>query len=159
MIKTILKWLEDGSLAVAIRQSSWLYPTLEILHITGIVLLVGPAFMFDLRLLGLAKRLPVTILADFLLSWSRRGLLLIIPSGILLFISNATTLGYDPVFWLKMILLFVGGLNALLFHRFTGRIISASIEAYPFSTTSKLAAIVSITVWLTVITCGRLLAY
>lgn len=55
MISTTLQWLEDTSWAVAIRQSIWLYPALEILHITGIVLLVGPAFMFDLRLLGFSK--------------------------------------------------------------------------------------------------------
>ncbi|MBC7830189.1 MAG: hypothetical protein H7122_20770, partial [Chitinophagaceae bacterium] len=97
MIKTALQWLEDGSLAVAIRQSAWLYPAFEILHITGIVLLVGPAFMFDLRLLGFAKKIPVLTLANYLLSWSRRGLLVVIPSGIFLFITNAATLGFDPV--------------------------------------------------------------
>ena len=159
MIKTALQWLEDGSLAVAIRQSIWLYPALEILHITGIVLLVGAAFMFDLRLLGFAKRLPVSALANYLLAWSRRGLLLIIPSGIMLFITNATTLGYDPVFRLKMVLLLIAGLNALVFHRFTFSVISSSNEVTTLTIRSKLAAIVSICVWLAIITCGRLLAY
>lgn len=159
MIKTALQWLEDGYLAVAIRQSAWLYPALEILHITGIVLLVGPAFMLDLRLLGFAKKLPVIALANYLLSWSRRGLLLVIPSGILLFITNAAALGYDPVFWLKMVLLVFAGLNALLFHRFTLQVISDSDENNTLSIKAKLAAIISIMVWLAVITCGRLLAY
>ncbi len=51
-IGTWMQWLENTSLAIYIRQSLWLYPGLETVHIIGIVLLVGPAFMFDLRLLG-----------------------------------------------------------------------------------------------------------
>ncbi len=154
----MLQWLEDSAWAVAIRQSVWLYPALEIVHITGIVLLVGPAFLFDLRLLGFSKNLPVRGLARHLLPWSRRSLLLVVPSGILLFITNAVTLGHDPVFWLKMVLLLTAGLNALVFHRFTLRPdIWSENTALPKS--AKAAAIVSLIVWLAVITCGRLLAY
>jgi len=158
MIDTTLQWIEDSSWAVAIRQSVWMYPVLEIFHIAGIVLLVGPAIMFDLRLLGFAKKLPVATLAHYLLSWSRRGLLLVIPSGIFLFITNAASLGYDPVFWLKMVLLIVAGLNALLFHRFAFHLAS-SPETRAFTIRSKLAGIISIIVWFAVIACGRLLAY
>jgi hypothetical protein len=42
------------------RQWTWLYPIVEILHILGFVVLVGAAFMFDLRLLGLSRPLPVS---------------------------------------------------------------------------------------------------
>ncbi len=159
MISTTLQWLEDTSWAVAIRESIWLYPALEILHIAGIVLLVGPAFMFDLRLLGFSKNLSVSALARYLLSWSKRGLLLIIPSGLLLFITNAATLGYDPVFWLKMLLLIIAGINALVFHRFSFASVSAWNENTGVPAGAKAAAIISIITWLAVITCGRLLAY
>lgn len=158
-MQTALQWLEDSSWAVGIRRSAWLYPALEIIHIAGIVLLVGPALMFDLRLLGFARRIPVDALADHLLSWSRRSLLLVIPSGIFLFITNAETLGYDPVFWLKMMLLVVGGLNAFLFHRFTFARISREANKHEVGTKAKLTAIVSIATWLAIIICGRLLAY
>ena len=86
-----LSWLENLVLAESIRGSLWLYPALEIVHLVGIVLLVGAAFMFDLRLLGLSKNLPPVHLSRHLLPWSQRGLLLIIPSGILLFITHAWT--------------------------------------------------------------------
>ena len=155
----MLQWLEDTSLAVAIRRSAWLYPGLEIVHIAGIVLLVGPAFMFDLRLLGFSKHLPVSGLAHHLLSWSRRSLLLVVPSGILLFITNAATLGKDPVFWAKMVLLLAAGLNALVFHRFTFRSIPARNENTTLTLAAKAAALVSILLWLAIIACGRLLAY
>ncbi len=159
MINTVLQWLEDSSWAVAIRQSLWLYPVLEIVHITGIVLLVGPAIMFDLRLLGFSKNLPVSTLAQHLLGWSRRGLLLIVPSGLLLFITDAATLWYDPMFLLKMLLLVVAGLNALVFHSFTFRSVTAWNEKTIVPVSAKVTACISIIVWLVIIACGRLLAY
>lgn len=158
MIDTMLQWLENSLPAVAISQSLWLYPILEIVHIIGIALLVGPAIMFDLRLLGFSKDLPVSSLARHVLPWSRRGLLLIVLSGLLLFITNAVALWYDPVFLIKILLLIVAGLNAIVFHRFTFR------SATPFDdsilpTAAKVAAGISIIVWLAIIACGRLLAY
>lgn len=152
-----LQFLEHSSWAVAIRQSAWLYPFLEIIHITGIVLLVGPAFMFDLRLLGFSRHLPVTGLGRHLLSWSVRALFLVIPSGILLFITNATALGNNPVFWTKMILLVIAACNALLFRRFVGRHIRSTTTVLPSA--AKTAALVSLLVWIAIIACGRLLAY
>jgi len=156
---SVWQWLEDGYLAVAIRQSAWLYPALEIIHIVGIVLLVGPAFMFDLRLLGFAKKLSVAALADHLLPWSRRALILVIPSGFFLFITNAITLAFDEVFWLKMVLLVMAGLNALVFHRFTFRTFSSQRENMRSTNGARAAALASILLWLSIITCGRLLAY
>ena len=154
-----LDWLESSFIAVYIRQSLWLYPVLEIIHILGIVLLVGAAFMFDLRLLGFSKKLPVTGMARHLLPWSQRGLIFIFPSGLLLFITNAKALGYDPVFWLKMILLLVAGLNVLVFHKLIFvRYVDLKIpENLPFA--AKVCAVISIMVWIAVIACGRLLAY
>jgi hypothetical protein len=158
MINTMLHWFENSSWSVAIRQSIWLYPMLEIVHIAGIALLVGPAIMFDLRLLGFSKDIPVSSLARHLLPWSRRGLLLIVPSGLLLFITNAVTLWYDPLFQFKILLLIVAGLNALIFHHFTFR----SVIAFDHTTlpsAAKVTAAISILVWLAIIACGRLLAY
>ena len=157
-MKTALQWLEEGSFAIAIRQSVWMYPALEIVHITGIVLLVGPALIFDLRLLVVAGNLPVPIVAKDLLSWSRKGLILVVPSGLLLFITNAATLAYDPVFLTKLILLVVAGLNALTFHRYILPQFSSTVVP-SVNKRAKITALISILAWLAIITCGRLLAY
>ncbi|MCF2498239.1 DUF6644 family protein [Dyadobacter chenhuakuii] len=153
-----LDWLEKTSWAVGIRQSLWLYPILEIVHILGIVMLVGPAFMFDLRLLGFSKNIPLASLAEHLLPWSRRSLLLIIPSGALLFITNANALGVDPTFWTKMSFIGIGAINVFVFHRFVFRSGSTNPDTY-FSFQTKITACVSIAVWIATIACGRLLAY
>jgi hypothetical protein len=159
MINSMLQWLEESSFAVAIRQSAWMYPWLEIVHITGIALLVGPAFMFDLSLLGFSKKLSVSSLAQYLLPWSRRGLLLIVPSGLLLFITNAVTLAYNSVFWIKMLLLVVAGLNAFVFHSVTFRSVLAVDETSVPPAAAQVSAGISIIVWISIIACGRLLAY
>jgi hypothetical protein len=154
-----LQWLENSSWAVTIRQSLWLYPWLEIIHITGIALVVGAAFMFDLRLLGFSRSLPVISLARHLLPWSKRGLILVVPSGILLFITNAEAIGKDPTFWLKMSLLACAGLNALVFHRFTRQALGAGAGQEALPRSARAAGLISIGVWIAVIACGRLLAY
>jgi len=63
-------WLEATAAATAMRQSLWLYPIVEILHIIGFVVLVGSAAMFDLRLLGFSRQLPVTGMERHLLPWA-----------------------------------------------------------------------------------------
>ena len=153
----LLYWLENVLIAVSIRQSTWLYPAIEVGHLVGIIVLVGPAFMFDLRLLGFAKDLPIPALANHLLLWSRRGLWLVVPSGLLLFITDAQTLGVDATFWWKMGLLLLAGLNALVFHTYTFSADWKSNKATPIG--AKVAALFSIGLWLGVIVCGRWLAY
>ena len=61
--QTIWSWLESSGIAVAMREWTWLYPIVEIAHIIGFVVLVGAAFLFDLRLLGVSRVLPVIHLA------------------------------------------------------------------------------------------------
>jgi len=155
----VLNWLESTPWATAVRQSLWLYPALEITHIVGIVLLVGAAFLFDLRLLGFARHLAVTALSGYLLPWSRRGLLLIVPSGILLFMTNATALAGDPTFWCKMALLGVAALNVLAFHRFLLRPHKRSNARGELPATARISAWISVVLWIAIIACGRLLAY
>jgi hypothetical protein len=159
IVPEFLEMLEKSAWAVGIRQSLYLYPVLEIVHILGIVLLVGAALMFDLRLLGRSRNFPVDGLAKHLLPWSQRGLVLIIPSGLLLFITNARALGADFTFWLKISLIGVAALNVWVFHRFiykTPKFAGQDAELSPYS---RISALVSILVWIAVIACGRLLAY
>lgn len=154
-----LEWLEKSSWAVGIRQSLWLYPVLEIVHILGIVFLVGAAFLFDLRLLGFSPSLPVNALSKYLLPWSQRGLILIIPSGLLLFITNAQALGFDPVFWTKVMLIVFAGLNVFVFHTLVYEPFKRRGASGDLPGLARLCAGVSIAVWIAVVACGRLLAY
>ena len=154
-----LVWLETTALAQAMRQWLWLYPAVEIVHITGIVLLVGAAAMFDLRLLGLSRRLPVAELARHLLPWARLGLGVVALSGITMFSAHATEFAANPAFRLKLGLIIAACLNAAVFHRWPFRAVSAwNISADP-PLAARCAGLFSLTLWAGVIACGRLLAY
>jgi uncharacterized membrane-anchored protein len=77
----------------------------------------------------------------------------------MLFITNAKTLGYDPTFWLKMLLLVIAAVNVLIFHRFIYVLSDSDGSSGRVPVAAKLSALVSIVVWIAVIACGRLLAY
>ena len=141
------------------RQWTWLYPAVEILHIMGFVIVVGAAFFFDLRLLGLARSVPVTALASHLLSWARAGFAVVVPTGLMMFTAHATEMASNPVFRIKLILVAVGVLNAAAFHQWPfksvdGWNVGASAPAW-----AKATALVSLVCWSAAIACGRLLAY
>jgi hypothetical protein len=156
---TWLAWLEQSAPAVAMRQWLWLYPAVEIAHIAGIVLLAGSAAMFDLRLLGFSRGLPVGAMARHLLPWARVGLLVLLPTGFLMFIAHATEFGTSPVFLLKMTLVATGAANAAVFHRWPFRSVSRWDVDRPAPVPARLAAVFSLATWTGAISCGRLLAY
>ena len=152
-------WLETSGLAVAMRQWLWLYPIVEIVHIVGFVTLVGAAFMFDLRLLGLARGMPVSALAAHLLRWARWALVLVIPTGSLMFIAHATEMSSNPAFRLKLLLIAAAFLNAGLFHRWPFRAVGDWDTEIAAPLPARLAGALSLGLWTGVLACGRLLAY
>lgn len=155
--------MEASALGQALRESQWLYPAVETVHIVGIGLLFGSIAMLDLRLLGFSRGIPVRRLAWHVLPWSAAAFLLIVPSGLLMFVAYATDLVSSPVFVLKMCLIMAAGLNAALFHT----IVFPSVEIWDSEEmrrlgpppSARVSAAMSLAIWVSVIACGRLLAY
>lgn len=143
--------IERLPLAVAMRQELWLYPAVEIVHILGFVTLVGSIIVFDLRLLGLTKALPVRALARHVLPWSFGALLLIVPSGLLMFIAHAGDLVGNTAFVVKMSLLFGAAMNAALFHAGVFRGAAAWDSGVAVPVAAKLHAMISLLIWAGVI--------
>jgi hypothetical protein len=152
-------WLETSALAAAMREWLWLYPIVEIVHIAGIVLLAGGAAMFDLRLLGVSRDLPVAALSRHLLPWARAGLAVVAVTGAMMFAAHATEFGGSTVFRLKLGLIAAACLNAAVFHRVPFRSVKAWDVTAPAPGAARAAALVSLALWIGVIACGRLLAY
>jgi hypothetical protein len=155
----LLDALQEGSFAAAMRDSIWLYPAAQTVHIIGFVILVGAMIMFDLRVLGVSKRVPVRMLAQHLLPWALAALLLIVPAGFLMFSADASRLINNRAFVFKMVLLMLAATNAAAFHLGAFR----SVEQWDQGTTAprpaRLHAVASLLIWLGVITCGRMIAY
>jgi len=160
---TPLGAIEASSLGVAMRQWLWLYPSVEIVHITGIGLLFGSIAVLDLRLLGFSKSLSVQDLARHVLPWTAASFVLIVPSGLMMFTAHASDFIQSGVFVLKMGLILAAGLNAALFHTITFRTAdvwdSDEMRKLPPPPSARLAGALSLLLWISVIACGRLLAY
>jgi len=154
-----LVWLETSALAVAMRQWQWLYPAVEIVHIFGFVVLVGAAFMFDARLLGRSRAVPVSSLARHLLPWARWSLLLIVPTGAMMFVADATEMAENPAFRLKLLLVLAAFANAAVFHRWPFRTVGDWDTEVAGPGAARAAGVLSLALWTSVIACGRLIAY
>jgi len=155
--------IEASSLGVAMRQWLWLYPSVEIVHITGIGLLFGSIAVLDLRLLGFSRTLSVKELARHVLPWTAASFALIVPSGLMMFTAHASDFIQSGVFVVKMGLILAAGLNAALFHTITFRTAdvwdSDEMRKLPPPPSARLAGALSLLLWISVIACGRLLAY
>jgi hypothetical protein len=151
-------WLEHTAVANAIRSSIWMYPALETGHYIGLSLLVGGIMLIDLRLLGVAKSLPLRSMLG-LLPFVWVGFIINVATGTLIFIYGATSFGVNKAFQLKMVLLVLAGINAMLFTVAAARSGNewVSIERVPIGV--RLIATLSLLFWLGVVTAGRWMAY
>ena len=95
--------------------------------------------------------------------WSAASFLLIVPSGLLMFTAHATEFIQSGVFALKMMLILAAGINAALFHATTYRTAdvwgSEEMRKLPPPPSVRAFAALSLLLWISVIACGRLLAY
>ncbi|HEY9237509.1 MAG TPA: hypothetical protein VIP10_01605 [Burkholderiaceae bacterium] len=127
------------------------YPALEVVHITGIALLVGNLVLLEMRVWGLGRELPLPALARLALTISLCGFGLAAFSGALMFAGNAGELIANRVFVVKMGLLTLAGANAGLFHARDGL---TRLDGVARAQTA-----LSLGLWLAVIICGRWIAY
>jgi hypothetical protein len=158
-IAALAEALERSGLAQAMRHSLWLYPAVEIVHIVGIVLLVGSIAMLDLRLVGFSRETPVRQLARHVLPWTWTGLAIVVPTGLAMFSTHATEFLDNPALRLKLVLIAAAGINALAFHLGAFRSVAAWDARAAVPAGARRAAVVSLVIWLAVIACGRLIAY
>ena len=154
-----LHTLEATAVASAVRESPWLYPAAEFLHILGFVLLVGAAVLFDLRLLGLSRDISISALAAHVLPWARAGLALAAATGVLMFLSEASATAANPAFRVKLLLVAAGVANALVFHRWPFRSVQSWDRHVRAPAAARVAAVLSLLTWVAALAAGRLIAY
>src|SRR5262245_66058070 len=100
------QWLEQTPAALAIAESTWLFPLIEGSHILALPLSVGMIVIFDLRLLGLAFQTgPASRLMKEVLRWSKSGFAITFITGVLLFMTPAGRAYGNAFFRANLILL------------------------------------------------------
>jgi len=149
--------LEASPLGAWMRGSPWGYPVANLVHLLGLVLLVGSMLLLDLRLLGAGRRFALADTSAVLTRWAIAGLLLLIGSGSLLFTADAGPLIASPLLQAKVACIALGVLNALLFRALWQRRLTDWDHRAPPA--GRLQALLSLCLWLAAGTLGRLLAY
>ena len=142
---SFLDWLQQSWFGAGMRESSWLFPTIETVHLAGLVVLVGATSALDLRLLDFAmRRRAVSTLARLLLPWAWVGLGVMVVTGGLLF--SATPLRFWPngAFRIKLVMLLLAGVNVLLFHMTVFRRVEEWDRGVATPSGAKIAGAVSI---------------
>jgi hypothetical protein len=157
MLDSFLVWLESTPLSqwVVGSDSMFAFPGILALHAIGMGLAAGLAAVLDLRILGVARGVPLTEFRRFQpVLWG--GFWLNAVSGVLLLVGYPTKALTNPVFYLKLLLIAVA---MVLFVRIDRLIRSADPAAPPAARRLRRLAITSLMCWAGAITAGRLLAY
>ena len=153
--KSFFAAIEAWPLATAIKESEWMFQTIETVHVLALALVVGSISMLDLRLFGHSSHRGIKEMTREVLPWTWIAFVLAVASGSLMFISAAVKYSEMVQFQVKMLLIALAGINMLAFHFITYR----SVESWNVNATTPLAAKVagalSLTFWVGVVTMGR----
>jgi hypothetical protein len=154
-----MTWLEEQALSIAIAESSWMFPTLESLHVLALALVFGSIAMLDLRLMGVArKNTSVTQLTAEMLPWTWCAFTVAAITGLLLFSSSASRYATNLPFLWKMGLLALAGFNMAVFHLTTYRAV-AHWDRMQLPLAARVAGFASISMWTAIIFLGRWIGF
>jgi hypothetical protein len=152
--------LEQTSIGAAVRESSWLFPAIETLHLLGMAALLATITFLDFCLLGLVKRRDrIADLAKCLLPWTWTAFAVQVITGTLLFLSEAVKVYTNPAFRLKMLLIVLAGFQALIFEKTTYRSLVEQDVDTQMPWGAKIAGCISILLWVSIVAAGRFIGF
>ena len=123
--------LEQSYIGEAIRNSIWMFPVIEATHLIGLAILGGSILVGDLRLLGLLlSSKPIQYIIRQTTFTLKLGLIVLVSTGIPLFLSEAIKCYYSRAFWIKMSALMIGII--FLFYNRNTNCLSAKEETRKF---------------------------
>jgi hypothetical protein len=159
-LMNLFTWLEGTSVGVFVRESLWGFPSLVGIHILGLAVSAGMVVWFDLRLLGVSMRgSPVSVVYRQVMPWAFGGFLVMFVTGTLLLTGAATAAYGNTYFRIKASALLLAGLNALVYHSITERQIARWDNTARPPLAARMAGILSVVLWATVILAGRMMSY
>jgi hypothetical protein len=155
-------WLEGTLRAInpvaRLMHTQWGWPAAESIHFLGLSLLIGTIALFDLRLLGMAKRIPIAALHR-LIPWGLAGYAINVVSGLAFLMTEPDQYIYNPAFQFKLLFMAVAGFNALSFYVLAYRPSTAPGSPAEAPRAARIIAATSLCMWIAVIICGRLLTF
>ena len=152
----LFQWFEATTVGTVVRQSLWLFPVIECIHLLSLSLLGGAVLAVDLRLLGFGLTAQATPrLARQLEPWLAGALLGSVATGIPMFLSEAIKCYFSPPFFWKMGFL----LLAVIFTFTVRRRVAAADPGRIAPGLVRLTAAVSLALWFGVGFSGRWIAF
>ena len=145
--------------AFVVHNEPWVWPLCETLHYLGLSLLLGTVGLFDLRALGMAKGIPLRAIHR-LVPFGIGGYLLNVATGIVFFSGHPDQYFYNDAFRFKALFMAVAGVNILIFYG--SKIVEDMRSLAPGAASGlllKLVAGTSLSMWIAVLVCGRLLTF
>ena len=149
----VFESLEQTGIGLLIRESLWLFPAFEAVHLLGLSVLGGSLLMVDLRLfgVGIRSRTPEQLVRA-VRPWLVGSLLVLMGTGVPLFLSEAVKCYYSYSFWVKMSALGIGLLYTFLIkHPVIRRGAGPGVQA--------VIGVLSLAIWLTVAGAGRWIGF
>lgn len=153
----IEQWARDAGI-FGMMNSKWGWPIAEIVHFFGICLLIGTVGMFDLRMIGVARGLPMKELHR-LVPFGIAGYAMCVATGFLFVVTAPGQYLYNPAMQTKIMLMMIAGVNMAVFYATTAAAVNAAGPDDLPPMRARLIGFVSLACWLGVIVGGRLVTF
>jgi hypothetical protein len=148
---SFFRWCVDTRVGMWVSKSMWGFAILETFHIIGLTIVLGTIFVINLTVLGVGARQPAAQLAREVAPWTIGGLLVMIGSGVPMFMSSAVGYGGSVPFLIKMTLLVSAIALQVAIHKVP--------RMYDGTAWGKLAACLSLVCWFGVAYAGRAISF
>jgi hypothetical protein len=156
-LREFAQWLTTTTLADYMH-GRWEWPIAESLHFIGLSMLIGTVGLFDLRLMGLGRQIPISALHR-LIPFGIAGYCINIMTGICFLTAEGNQYMYNPSFHLKILSMSIAGLNVLVFYTTMFRKVKLLGPGENAPLPARIIGGISLTCWLGVILFGRLLTF
>ncbi len=156
---SFLQWVQDSELSTAFRESSYVWGIVDGVHVLGLCIFLGTLLFWELRLFNVGVRsATVSETWQRLSPWIFVGFVIMTVSGATLFTGEPVRYYGNVFFRIKAVALVLAGLNALVFHYGIGRRL-VQWDTRPLPGSAHAIGVVSVTLWVLIVFCGRLIAY
>lgn len=157
MFTEFASWLQGTPASQTIQTVTWIIPLLQSIHIFTIGIVFVSILVIALRVLGVARtEHGIGEVLQRFSPWIGIGLIVMALSGSVLVVGEPIREFTATSFWLKMTLLVVAVASGEIFRR---TLLGAQTEGGQYSSKIKIAAIVTLAIWVCIIYLGRTIAY